>query len=215
VTGTGTNIGKTYVTAGIIRAARAAGQTVAAIKPLVSGFDAAAPAGSDPAVLLEAMGKPVTPGNIAAISPWRFAAPLSPDMAAAKEGRKIDINAVIAFCEAAMEGAPEGLLIEGPGGVAVPLDEKHLVAEWIAGLRIPAIIVAGTYLGTISHTITAAEALSACGVQIAAIVLSESLEQPVPAAQTAATIARFVPDPIYVVGRTNNAGVFGRLAGRL
>jgi dethiobiotin synthetase len=88
VTATGTDIGKTYITAGILRAARAAGRPVSAIKPVLSGYSPEFAAGSDPAVLLAAMGKRVTQHNIAAISPWRFTAPLSPDMAAARENRR-------------------------------------------------------------------------------------------------------------------------------
>jgi dethiobiotin synthetase len=215
VTATGTDIGKTYVTAGIVRAARAAGRHWSAIKPLLSGYDAATAAGSDSAVLLAAMGKRVTLRNIACITPWRFAAPLSPDMAAAREGRNVDFDALTAFCRAAMESAPETLLIEGVGGVAVPLDAKRVVADWISGLRIPAILVAGTYLGTISHTLAAAEFLAARGVRIAQIVLSESLSAPVSSEETADTLARFLPAPIRIIPRNLNDRSFRELADAL
>jgi dethiobiotin synthetase len=213
VTATGTDVGKTYVSAGIIRAARAAGRRFSAVKPVLSGFDPQAPDASDPAILLAAMERRITPPNIAAIAPWRFAAPLSPDMAAAREGRTLDFDALIAFCETAMEAAADTLLIEGVGGVAVPLDATHLVAEWIAALRIPAILVAGTYLGTISHTLTAAEALTACGIEIDAIVLSESCDPPVPAGETADTLNRFLPQlPIHIIPRDFNDRSFRQLA---
>jgi dethiobiotin synthetase len=215
VTATGTDVGKTYVTAGIIRAAREAGRRLHAIKPLLSGYGPENEAGSDPAILLGAMGKRVTRGNIAGITPWRFAAPLSPDMAAAREGKTIDFEALLAFCRAAMADAPETLLIEGVGGAAVPLDGTHLVADWIAALQIPAILVAGTYLGTISHTITAAETLFARGIRIAAIVLSESLEAPATPAETAATLGRFLFVPIQMVPRNFNDRSFRELAARL
>ena len=82
VTSTGTGIGKTFVTAGLIRALRDAGKPVDALKPVVSGFDIATSALSDPGVLLEALDEPVTPEGLLRVSPWQFAAPLSPDMAA-------------------------------------------------------------------------------------------------------------------------------------
>ena len=63
ITGTGTDVGKTFVAAGLIRYFRGLGQPVNALKPLVSGFDPAAPSGSDPAVLLEALGREVKPGG--------------------------------------------------------------------------------------------------------------------------------------------------------
>jgi len=82
ITATGTDIGKTFVAAGLIRHWRAAGRTVEALKPVVTGFDPAAAAASDPGVLLTALGRPVTPAEIDSLAPWRFTAPLSPDMAA-------------------------------------------------------------------------------------------------------------------------------------
>ena len=215
VTATGTDIGKTYVTAGIIRAARQAGRQFSAIKPLLSGFNPQNAAGSDPAILLASMGKQITDQNIASITPWRFTAPLSPDMAAAREGRQIDTDALTTFCKAAIETAPETLLIEGVGGVAVPLDATRIVADWIAALRIPTILVAGSYLGTISHTITATETLVVRGISIAAIVLNQSLQDPVPPEETASVLARFLPHPIHIIPRNSGDNPFRELAGSL
>jgi dethiobiotin synthetase len=215
VTATGTDIGKTYITAGVLRAARAAGRRVSAIKPVLSGYAPQFAAGSDPAVLLAAMGKRVTHRNIAAIAPWRFTAPLSPDMAAAREHRRVDFGALAEFCSAAMASAPDTLLIEGVGGVAVPLDDRHLVADWISALRIPAILVAGTYLGTISHTLTAAAFLDARGIAIASIVLNESANAPVSSEETAATLGRLLPYEIDIVPRHHSDESFQALAAKL
>jgi dethiobiotin synthetase len=211
VTATGTDIGKTYVTGNIIRAARQVGLDFSAIKPVLSGYDDATAAGCDSAKLLAAMGKKVTRRNIAALTPWRFAAPLSPDMAAAREGRAIDFAALTEFCQAAIQAAPDVLLIEGVGGVAVPLDDTHLIVDLIAALRIPTVLVAGTYLGTISHTITAAEALVVRGIPVAAIVLNESAGAPVSLEETAAVLARRLPHPIYQVPHNATAQPFRAL----
>src|SRR5215475_11670515 len=100
-TATGTDIGKTFVTTGLIRHFRGAGRAVDAIKPVVSGFDPAAWQDSDPAALLTALGRPVTLDEAERISPWRFAAPLSPDMAAQREGRNIAFAKVVDFCRRA------------------------------------------------------------------------------------------------------------------
>jgi dethiobiotin synthetase len=215
VTATGTDIGKTYVTGNIIRAARQVGLDFSAIKPVLSGFDEASAASCDSARLLAAMGKKVTLRNIAAITPWRFAAPLSPDMAAAREARHIDFTALVSFCEAAIQAAPDVLLIEGVGGVAVPLDDTHLIVDLIAALHVPAILVAGTYLGTLSHTITAAEALVVRGIPIAAIVLNESPDAPVSLEETADTLARRLPHPIHQVARNAAAPPFRALVSSL
>ncbi len=216
VTATGTGIGKTYVTAGILRAARQAGRAASAIKPILSGYDALDAAGSDSAILLAAMDRPATQANIAAITPWRFAAPLSPDMAAAREGRKIDSKAVVKFCRAAMAAGPELLLIEGAGGAMAPVNDSSTNCGLMAALGVPVIVVAGTYLGTISHTITTAEALLARNIAIEAIVLSESLEPPVSITETAGAIGRFLPGlRIETIPRDYNDESFRQLAGLL
>ncbi len=87
ITATGTDVGKTFVAASLIGHLRQMGRVVEAIKPVVSGFDPTQAATSDPAVLIKALGVPVTPQAIEQISPWRFRAPLSPDLAARREGR--------------------------------------------------------------------------------------------------------------------------------
>jgi len=89
VTSTGTDVGKTFVTAGLIRYLRTSNQAVGALKPVVSGYDSSVVETSDPAVLLGALGRPVSAQEIAAIAPWRFRAPLSPDLAASRENRGI------------------------------------------------------------------------------------------------------------------------------
>ena len=95
-----------------------------AIKPIISGFDPARAGDSDCGVLLRALGLPLSDEEIEDISPWRFAAALSPDMAARHEGKEIDFEQLVSFCETAIEEAEGDMLIEGVGGVMVPLDQK-------------------------------------------------------------------------------------------
>jgi len=200
VTSSGTGIGKTFVTVKLVEELKAAGRNVQALKPVASGFDAARPEGSDTELLLRAQGLEVTAANVERVSPWRFAAPLSPDMAAAREGRSVPFDALVAHCRDAGKRAGT-TLIEGVGGVMVPLCAEHTVLDWIETLAAPALLVVGSYLGALSHSLTAAEALDRRGVRLLAIVVSESPEQPVPAAETAATLARFVAAPVQVLPR--------------
>lgn len=193
VTSTGTDIGKTFVTAGLIRFLRSKNNSVDAIKPLLSGFDPARAGDSDSGVLLRALGLPLTDEEIEDISPWRFSAPLSPDMAAHHEGKEIDFEQVLSFCETAIEETDGALLIEGVGGVMVPLDQKNTVLDWIADLNIPCILVAGSYLGSISHTLTAARVLDDEDCDLATIVVTETAGSHVPLYETVATISRFLP----------------------
>src|SRR6185437_15627892 len=111
VTATGTDIGKTYVTAGLIRHLRAQGKVVSALKPVVSGFGD--PCVSDTGLLLAALGEQPSDDAVARLSPWRFAAPLSPDMAAAREDRAIDFDALLRFCRRGIAGCDGTLFIEG------------------------------------------------------------------------------------------------------
>jgi len=202
ITASGTEIGKTFVTLQLVAELRAAGRHVRALKPVASGFDAEHPDGSDTALLLRAQGLAVTSANLDAVSPWRFAAPLSPDMAAARERRSIPFDALVAHCREAGRD-PSTTLIEGIGGVMVPLDARHTVLDWIAAIGAPALLVVGSYLGTLSHGLTAAAALRERGVRLLGVVVSESLEQPAPPEETAAVFARFVaPAPVLVLPRT-------------
>jgi dethiobiotin synthetase len=199
VTATGTDVGKTFVTSALIGYFLQNGRTVDAIKPIVSGFDPAALKMSDPGMLLAALGRPPTLEEIQRISPWRFAAPLSPDMAAAREGRAIDFAAVTGFCRTAMAVRRGHLFIEGIGGIMVPLDATHTVLDLISALRLPLLLVAGTYVGTISHTLTALQVLARRNLDVAAIVVSESAKSAALLEDTVTTIARF-SDSIDVIG---------------
>jgi dethiobiotin synthetase len=213
VTATGTEIGKTFLAAGLVRHLRAASRPVRALKPVLSGFDPAHPSASDTAVLLDALGSPLTEETIAAISPWRYAAPLSPNMAARAEGRSVDVDALVAFCRQAIaHAAADGaaIVIEGVGGLMVPLDERRTVLDWLARLRIPALLVTGSYLGAISHTLTCLEVLRGRGLPVAAVVVNES-EGGVALAATAETIAAFAR-PTEVLALPRAAGGAERAA---
>jgi dethiobiotin synthetase len=205
VTGTGTDVGKTFVAAALVRHLRNGGQPVEAIKPVVSGFDPAAPEMSDPGVLLAAIGRSVTIEEIDRISPWRFAAPMSPDLAAIREGRSIDFNALVAFCRKDASACASDLIIEGVGGVMVPLDARRTVLDWMTALRLPVLLVAGSYLGTFSHTLTALHVLAARNLDIAAVIVSESPTCGASLEETVGMIGRFA-DSIEVIGLPRLSG---------
>ncbi len=200
ITATGTDVGKTHVAASLIGHFRQMGRRVAALKPVVSGFDPARPADSDPATLLRALELPATTENIERISPWRFRAPLSPDLSAQREGRRIDVDKVIAFCRNAVEQRQDILLIEGIGGIMVPLDGERTVLDVMMALRLPLILVTGSYLGTISHTLTALNSLFRRDMHVLAVIVSETPGSTVPLDETVAVIARFA-EPVIGLPR--------------
>jgi dethiobiotin synthetase len=199
VTSTGTDIGKAFVTAGLIRYMRGAGQPVNALKPVVSGYDSSVVETSDPAVLLKALGRQVSADEISSIAPWRFRAPLAPDLAAARENRSIDFNALIEFSRTAIKATTGILFIEGVGGIMVPLNGNRTVLDWMAALNIPLLLVVGGYLGAISHTLTALDVLAQRKLKIAAIVVSESERGTVELDDTVASITRF-SNEVDVIG---------------
>ena len=201
ITGTGTDVGKTFVCAGLIHYFRGLGQPVNALKPLLSGFDPAAPSGSDPAILIEALGREVKPDELNRVSRWRFRAPLSPDMAARAENRAIDLQAVADFCRAAVARNDGALLIEGIGGIMVPINERHTVLDLMGLLNLPLILVAGSYLGTLSHVLSAQDVILRHALDLRAIVVSETEGVPVPLDATLATLANFAKAPLLALRR--------------
>lgn len=205
ITGTGTDIGKTFVTAALIHEFRRRGRKVTALKPVASGFDPARIAGSDPGMLLAATGEALTRQALDRISPWRFAAPLSPDMAALREGRTIDFAALIEHSRAAI-AASEVTLIEGVGGIMVPLDERRSVLDWMTALRLPLLVVGGSYLGAISHALSALEVLRSRSLTVAALLVNETPGSTVALDETASTIARFAAGvPVLALPRLADA----------
>jgi dethiobiotin synthetase len=216
VTATGTDIGKTYLGCGLIRAWRARGLKVGAFKPVLSGFDPAQAAESDAGQLLAALGQPVSPQTLNVISPWRYAAALSPDAAAAKEGKRVDHEAVLAASRRFLDGKHDVALIEGAGGVMAPLSDDRTMLDWMADLKLPAILVTGSYLGTVSHTLTALEVLAARRVPVALVVMNESTGSTVPPADNAAALARRVPAaPVRLLSRNASPQAMAAIAALL
>ena len=185
----------------------------ASYKPIITGCAEADLAASDTGRLLAAQGLPLTQTNIDRISPFRFHAPLAPSMAARLENRRLDFDAVIAHSRQALAGSEDLVLIEGIGGVMVPLDDTHTVLDWIKALAIPALLVTGNYLGSLSHTLTAVSALRQSGIPLRAIVLNESESDGVDLAATAVELRHWTRSEVLIVQR--GATEAGDLAGLL
>ncbi len=191
IAGTGTDVGKTFVAAALLKYLRANGVPAAALKPVASGYDPRAPAASDAGVLLAAMGVAIDEAAIASISPFRFAAPLAPDMAARREGVILRLEDVVAFCRARVASAAAPLLIEGVGGIMSPVAEGATGLDLLRALGCPALLVAGSYLGTISHVLTAIEAAARAGVAIQAVVVNETSGAGATLEETCAALGQF------------------------
>jgi dethiobiotin synthetase len=157
VTATDTGVGKTIVTAGLAASLRARGLDVAVFKPVQSGALADDPAG-DAALL-------------GADCVYSFAAPLAPLVAARAEGRKIELEPILARARA-LASEHEFLLVEGAGGLLVPLAPGLDMADLAAALGLPLIVVARAGLGTVNHTLLTIGAARARGLDVAGVVLN-------------------------------------------
>lgn len=165
VTGTGTGVGKTIVSAALLAAMRAAGEPVRAYKPVVTGLDE--PAGAwppDHELLGLAAGM-----SAEEVAPVRHGPAVSPHLAAELAGVTIDPAALVA---AARQAPNRTLVVEGVGGLLVPLAHDFTVRDLAVELALPIVLAATPSLGTISHTLLTIEAARAAGLNVAAVVLT-------------------------------------------
>lgn len=169
ITGTDTGVGKTIVTSALAAALRAEGLDAGVWKPVQSGCLLGRGA-TDAERLLQSTGICERPE---AVAPFTFEAPLSPMLAARLEGVTLGLQEIIAAGEPLI-GRYQTLLIEGAGGVAVPLTEDALVIDLISMLQVPVLIVARAGLGTINHTLLTISFLQQRGIPIVGIIINNS-----------------------------------------
>jgi dethiobiotin synthase len=162
VTGTDTDVGKTVVSALLVRALRASGASVSALKPFATGEDGP---GADARALAEAAGHEPRVFQ-------SFATPAAPERAAIEAGATVDVGAAIRW----VLGQPGTLVVEGVGGFEVPLDRTHRVSDFARALRLPVIVVARNRLGVLSHTLLTVDAVVRAGLVVQAVVLNDALE---------------------------------------
>ena len=179
VTGTDTGVGKTFVACALAAALRARGLRVGVMKPVETGV---AREPEDAMALRAAAGDP-TP--LEDVCPYRLRAPLAPAVAARLEGATLDVERLIALAERRARDA-DVLLVEGAGGLLVPVVGRVTWAEIAARLALPLLIVAANRLGTVNHCALTARVAAAAGLGVRGFVLS----QPAPASdESAATNA--------------------------
>ncbi|MEM6799327.1 MAG: dethiobiotin synthase [Planctomycetota bacterium] len=197
ITGTDTEVGKTYVTALIARQLVAEGKRVGVYKPVASGciFEGEELVAEDAVALWEAAGKPLT---LEQVCPQRFKAPVAPNRAAAAVGQKVDPQRLRSGIEPWRTGF-DFVLVEGAGGLLSPLSDEDYVADLAIDLGYPLVIVAPNKLGTINATLQTIITASAyrTGLPVAGVVLSQVSENPdISAASNHVDIARSSPVPL-------------------
>jgi len=178
ITGTGTGVGKTVLSAALLAAMAAVGERVRAHKPVVTGLEDRSQSGWPPDHELLASVAGMRPEEVA---PLRYGPAVSPHLAARLAGEAIDPAALIARARAAATaaaGEEETLIVEGVGGLLVPLAEELTVRDLAVALELPLLIAAAPGLGTINHTLLTVEAARAGGLDVRAVVLTPWAEQP-------------------------------------
>ena len=166
VTGTDTDVGKTVAACSLVRALRHAGVDTGVLKPVETGVGQAGPL--DAQALREAAGGGT---SLSRVCPLRFALPAAPSVAARVEGQEIDMTALLAAFEH-QAARHRAVVVEGAGGLLVPITEEHDMASLAGLLDLPVIIVARAALGTINHTLLTLEAARQRGLTIAGVVIS-------------------------------------------
>jgi dethiobiotin synthetase len=175
VTGTDTGVGKTVVAGAVAAALTRRGARVAAFKPVVTVFDEpAADWPPDHELLAAAAGAGQAPDDVA---PARFGPPVSPHLAAQLAGTAIDPAGLVRAARGAGARA-DALVVEGVGGLLVPLTVDYTVRDFAAALGLPVVVAARPGLGTISHTLLTVEAARAAALDVRAVVLTPWPESP-------------------------------------
>jgi dethiobiotin synthetase len=184
ISSVGTGTGKTFVTRGLAAALAARGRRVVALKPIETGLTEASQ--SDAHALAAACGRPELadyPGF------YRAKLPLAPYAAVLEgEGQAPNVRALVDAVHLAARGS-ELALVEGAGGLLVPIDRRQSVADLVAALGLPLVIVAPNVLGTLSHVLTVAEAARTRGIELRCVVLVDPADVSTePSARTNARI---------------------------
>ena len=170
VTGSDTGVGKTWVAGAIADWFRRRGADVAVLKPVATGCVHRREGWvSEDAEFLAHCADTRFPLDL--ICPQRYAEPLAPAVAAERAGMPLDWEAVQRSIRL-MSGGSDVMIVEGVGGVMVPMDAKHTVLDLAQWLKVPAVVVARPNLGTINHTLLTVNALRAAGVKVAGVVIN-------------------------------------------
>ena len=189
VAGTGTGVGKTIVTAGITGTLRSRGTDATAIKPAQTG----APADDDAALVATACDDPNASTCLERMEPA-----LAPRVAAELEDVSLDYDELLADCKVAVQ-ASAFPVVEGIGGIRVPLAQTEEVVDLIADLGLPTIVVARAGLGTLNHTALTVDALRDRGLTVPFVILNEYEGATVAERTNPAELRRMLDVPIATI----------------
>ncbi len=172
ITGTDTGVGKTFVAAGILKVMKSRGMSVCPMKPVESGCRLVNGKLRPPDALqlLKISG---VREDLDIINPYRLRHALAPSVAAEMEGVHIDKKKIL-DCYRKLSGRHDTVIVEGAGGLMVPVYRDYLFSDMIEDFGLPLVIVARSGLGTINHTLLTLEAARNRGIEVAGVVFNDS-----------------------------------------
>lgn len=175
VTGTDTDAGKTYVTVGLLKAAKRAGLKSFGLKPIAAGAEQIkGDWRNDDALLIQQASSVLLPYE--QVNPVVLEAAIAPHIAAMKEGRLITASRLEGFIKGALLVPHDFVLVEGAGGWRVPLNDRELLSDVAKSLGFPVILVVNMKLGCLNHAILTAEAIARDGLTLVGWVANNSAE---------------------------------------
>ncbi|HXE37023.1 MAG TPA: dethiobiotin synthase [Azonexus sp.] len=205
LTGTDTEVGKTFITCALLHRAARDGLRAAGLKPVAAGTDAAGR--NEDVEAIRAASNLKLPD--ATINPYCFEAAVAPHIAAAEAGVAIEFGPIRAACASARQAA-DLLIVEGVGGFRVPLGSDGDSADLAVALGLPVILVVGLRLGCINHALLTAEAIAARGLGIAGWVANHIDPAMARFAENLATLSELLPAPLLgVVPHAPSGGAAG------
>ncbi|ELZ79064.1 dethiobiotin synthase [Haloferax larsenii JCM 13917] len=189
VVGTDTNVGKTFVTAGLVGWLRESGSDARGVKPVQSGY----PPDDDASFIADVCGT-----ADAATCPRRLKPALAPAVAADVAGETVEYETIRDDARALLADSNPGVL-EGVGGLRVPLADGHEVIDLVADLGIPAVLVARSGLGTLNHTALSVSALRNRGIDVSAVVLNHYEGETLAERTNPDVLAEMTDCPVYTL----------------
>ena len=194
IAGTDTDAGKTTVACGLLHAARRAGLSTAAAKPVASGGEVT-PAGLRNGDALALLGECSLVLDYAEVNPFAFAPAIAPHLAAREVGVELTVAALLPAVRRVLARGADFTLVEGAGGWRVPLAGRENLSDLAVALGLPVILVVGVRLGCINHAVLTAEAIARDGLELAGWVANVIDPHTSRLDENLATLAERLPAP--------------------
>ncbi len=214
VTGTDTEIGKTTIAAALLHAARSAGLSTAAIKPVASGCERS-DEGLRNADALALWAECSLPLRYQEVNPFAFEPAIAPHLAAREAGVELGVAQLLPPVRALLARGADFAVVEGAGGWRVPLAGRESLSDLAIALGLPVVLVVGMRLGCINHALLSAEAIARDGLQLAGWVANVVDAQTARLEQNIATLAERLAAPclgcVPRLPRADAASVAARL----